>query len=699
MVEDVEIKEHVVSVAVARPLDTLFTYRIKESQLVNAQFGNWVKVPFGRGLTTGYIASLPRVFDPKLEALALEKLKWIEEIGSPKRIPPAEILDLAQWSHRYYLTPLGEALSVAYPKSLHEPAARPKKEKGDKDLERAISSQALAHSVTLNTEQQQAVVQFTQKIDNKPARALLEGVTGSGKTEVYGAIAREYLKRDRGVLYLLPEIALTAQSRERLEKLLGRSVVLWHSAISEGERKRDYELLLSGKRQVVLGARSALFAPIHNLGLIIVDEEHDSSYKQEERFRYHARDLAFVRAEKVGASLLLGSATPSLETLEKVRTGKIQHLRLSRKFHQEMMDASDEIQSTTTLNTPLKIELIDLTEAPMTEGVQSPLSEEVVNALRDVKAKNEQALIFLNRKGFAPVLMCFDCKFIYECENCSSKLTYYERGHRLVCHFCGAKRKPEDTCPKCLSQEVHPVGAGTEALEEDLLRILAEAKTLRLDRSVITSAKRLENTIRSFREEKADFLIGTQMIAKGHDFSKVSLVVVLMADDLFHAPDFRAPERALQTLLQVAGRGGRAGQKSRVLIQTYQPEHPVFGAMIDDTLRQEFLESERQLRMDLKFPPFFRVTRLRLESPTQDLRSAENLAHALKSEASRSHPEVEILGPAIPLMERIEGKYRVDIHLRGAQVGGLQHLARSAIDWSHSKGLTLVVDVDPLSLG
>jgi len=676
----------VVSVAIPRPIDTLYTYRVPEGGAASCVFGNWVKVPFGKAQTVGYIASLPRDYDEKFDQVAASALKSITEFGDVERVPTDTLFKLAKWASTYYLAPLGEALSTLYPKSVHtlSVALRSKAPRKKKAAPRVLQSQKTLSG--FNSEQQSICNHFHELRSHSLVRALIEGVTGSGKTEVYLACASQILAENKGFIFLLPEIALTAQMRDRVEQALGEPVILWHSAVTPSKRASEYDDLRSGKVRIVLGARSAIFAPVKNLGLIVVDEEHDGSYKQEERFRYHARDLAYVRADFEKAHLILGSATPSLETLERVLLKKIAHFKLTQKFH--------------VVEEP-EIFFEDLTTAEMPDNIQSHLTVTAVEMLQATIQKGEQALLYLNRKGYSPILMCFDCKHIHSCQKCSSRLTFYDRKQRLVCHLCGYQEKPKPACPSCLGLEVYPVGAGTEAVEEDLKILMPEARVLRLDRSVVTSASRLEKIINEFKEGKADILVGTQMIAKGHDFSRVSLVVVLLADDLFYAPDFRAPERALQTLLQVSGRAGRAGNRAKILIQTYQPEHPVLQVLGGGKLKKDFLESERLLRKELNFPPFCRVIRLRIESTQQNLKQAERIAEQLKMETQALQPgeTVQVLGPAIPSHERIDGVYRVDIHLRGQSVSGLRHIAKTAIGICQNARISLVVDVDPLSLG
>ncbi len=677
----------IVSVAVPRPLDSSFTYLVSEQSKAVGP-GYWVRVPFGRSTVIGFVVDIPKPLSELPASLDAGKLKVILESGSENdRIPP-DIFALCAWASRYYAQPLGELLAAASP-----PASlglRSTKREA-KHLSREMVEQ---REIFLNAEQAAALAgleAIRTRIDGKTKVALLHGVTGSGKTEVYIELAKRALKEGKGVLLLVPEIALTSQLHGRLESGIGEQVARWHSAMPDAKRRDQGAALRSGEIRVVVGARSAVFAPIKDIGLIIVDEEHDPTYKQEERVRYHARDLAIVRGKNADAIVVLGSATPSLETRERVREGKYERFELSARFTTGGMPA---------------IEIIDLGDEPLIEGIQAPIAEKTLAAIRETIGRDEQVMIYLNRRGFAAFLRCRDCGEVSECPNCSISLTVHRRSRELRCHVCGHADRIPDTCEKCQSADLDPIGAGTESLEEEIPKLLPEAKILRLDRDAVTSASRLEKTLTAFRNGEAQILLGTQMLAKGHDFPKVTLVVVILADALFRYPDFRAPERALQILSQVSGRAGRGSLPGRVFIQTYQPDAPVLSVLLGEQTEDSFLKGELELREALDYPPFGRMARLRVESTerSEAVGHCEAIANELRAsrglvEKDETDLRLEILGPSEAFLERAKGIYRWDILIKSSSIRALSHLVAIAKQHSLREKRTLLVDVDPYGLG
>ncbi|MBU6376078.1 MAG: primosomal protein N' [Bdellovibrionales bacterium] len=676
-----------VSVAVPRPLDSIFTYRISEELAARAKVGSWVLVPFGKSKLHAFIIDGPKSPESIPEGLDFEKLKTVLEVGPESAIIPSDVLALCRWTNEYYHSPLGEVLHAAMPASAL----------GLKNAKREPRELKAEHPQTgvpktLTAMQQEAVSKLEHlRVEAKGASgrsrvALLHGVTGSGKTEVYLTLARNVLREGRSVLILAPEIALTPQLHENFENALGQKVGLWHSALPDGQRRDQAAAMMSGKLRVVVGARSAVFCPLLDLGLIVVDEEHDSTYKQEDRVRYQARDLAVVRGKITDSLVILGSATPSMETLERVRQEKYQRIELTERV----------------MSRPLPdIEVVSLSEEPKVDGIQAVLAEKTLQSIREVLDSGNQAMVFLNRRGFAAFLICEDCSEVSGCPHCSISLTVHRRDRELRCHVCGYSERIPQACASCRSDRLLPVGAGTESLEEELPALLPQAKVLRLDRDQITSATRLSETLERFRRKEANLLLGTQMLVKGHDFPGVTLVVVILADALFRYPDFRAPERALQILTQVSGRAGRGDVPGKVMIQTYSPDHPVLQVLQGEISTEVFLEGERELRQALHYPPFGRLARIRVESASRD--QAKHEAHQL-SELIRARLRqgltVELLGPSEAFLERAKGIYRWDLLLKSTSIVELHqlvHLARKARVSGNS--VAVLVDIDPSGIG
>ncbi|MDH5494017.1 MAG: primosomal protein N', partial [Myxococcales bacterium] len=514
---------------------------------------------------------------------------------------------------------------------------------------------------------------------------LLHGVTGSGKTEVYLRIIAEARVRGLGALLLVPEISLTPQLVSRFRARFGDDIAVLHSGLSERRRDRAWRGLRSGELRIAIGARSALFSPIQQLGVIVVDEEHDSSFKQEEGFRYHARDMALLRAHRAGAVCVLGSATPSVESYHLAEEGRLRLLRMPERATPHALPA---------------VEIVDLGRHRHGPSGSRMLSGPLHAALEGCLEAQGQAILFLNRRGFAPALRCTACEEILQCPACSVSLTEHRRAGRLRCHYCDYHAPPGDRCPHCGAEALERLGLGTEQLEDTLAEVFAPARVARLDRDT-ASAGGVEAILDRFRAREIDILVGTQMVTKGHDVPGVTLVGVILADHSLAFPDFRAAERTFQLISQVSGRAGRGSLPGRVVLQTFQPEHPaVRRAAAHDYLG--FYEAELRDRRELGYAPFSRLVAVRADAADEE--RARAAIEALGALAA-AHPSVRahrvaLLGPAPAPIARLRGRFRYRLMLRSGDRAALRAVALTLVR-RIEEGLSPArasVDIDPVSM-
>ncbi len=512
---------------------------------------------------------------------------------------------------------------------------------------------------------------------------LLHGVTGSGKTEVYLTAIEAVLAQGRGALLLVPEIALTPAVAGQFYARFGDRVAILHSAFTDVERSEQWRRIQSGAASVVVGTRSGVFAPVRNLGLIVVDEEHDGSYKQEETPRYNGRDVALVRAQAADAVVVLGSATPSLESRYNAERGKYTLLELPGRIEARPMPA---------------VELIDMREEFLETRQQATFSRKLVDAIGARIENGEQTIVLLNRRGFSSFVACRACGERVQCINCSLTLTFHKRDRRLLCHYCGYAEKVPSLCPKCQSEHIYFLGVGSEKVEEELHRAFPAARIARLDRDTVTGKRQYETVLQDFREGNYDILVGTQMIAKGHDIPNVTLVGVISADMGLGMPDFRAAERTFQLLTQVAGRAGRGDVPGIVLIQTINPDHyAVRMAAAHDF--QAFYEKELNFRRMMHYPPFTAMANLLVRSEKQEMamRMSTELGHLLTPPTAG----LRVMGPAEAPVPRLKNEYRYQFLIKAASRKALNELLQRARGYAveHKWGPTaLVIDVDPLTL-
>ena len=516
---------------------------------------------------------------------------------------------------------------------------------------------------------------------------LLHGVTGSGKTEVYMRAVQETLARGKTAIILVPEIALTLWIGRQCRAWFGarfEGVAVLHSALSDVERAREWWRVRNGEARVVVGTRSAIFAPLENLGLIIVDEEQESSYKQEETPRYHGRDVAIVRAKMENAAALLGSATPSLETYHHARSGKYELLTLASRVEKRAMAG---------------VEIVDLRKDFAKTHQTSPISATLHVAIQECLAQKTQALVLINRRGYSWSVLCRSCGASVQCDNCSISMTHHKQRNRLECHYCGSLKPIPKQCPKCQSKYVYFFGEGSEHLEERLRKEFPRARIARLDRDTARTKRQYQETLGAFAGGALDVLVGTQMLAKGHDFQRVTLVGVISADSSLSLPDFRAAERTFQLLTQVAGRAGRGELPGRVLIQTFYPEHYA----IQDAVKQDypaFYERETQFRRAMAYPPFSSLANVIIRNT--DLEKAIRWSRQL-SEYFSPHDGrgLRILGPAAAPLAKLKKEHRFQFLLKSPKRSLLAKVLGGAMSYLELKEIpetAVLVDMDPLSL-
>ncbi len=544
-----------------------------------------------------------------------------------------------------------------------------------------------SQDLCLNQEQDLALRQIEQRIQSGESHSfLLHGVTGSGKTEVYLQAIRFARSLDLQAIVLVPEIALTPQTVERFKSRFGEEVAVLHSRLSAGERYDQWRRIRSGEASVVVGARSALFAPFTRLGLIIIDEEHETSYKQSENPKYHARDTAWMRCRLENAVLVLGSATPSLETYYKAEQGQITKLTLPERVTGETLP---------------KVTIVDMREE-LKAGNRNPFSRVLQERIRATLAEGRQSIIFLNRRGFSTFVLCRECGLVLRCPHCDVSLTYHAGSRQLVCHYCQYTQACPDLCPQCKSHHIRYFGIGTERVEEEAKKLFPDLRVLRMDMDTTGRKGDHERILAQFRSHKADMLVGTQMIAKGLDFENVTLVGVITADTALNFPDYVSAERTFQLMTQVAGRAGRGEYPGDVVIQTYAPDHYSIELSKNHDYNGFYTE-EMQYRSQLRYPPLSKVVSVLIWGPNEKavIATAEQMARLIES-AIPSAEEFHLMGPVPALMSRIKKNYRWQMHLLG--YGGIHpaeifrdHL-QEMYQMAKQAGTHVSLDVDPIGM-
>ncbi|UOR12779.1 primosomal protein N' [Halobacillus amylolyticus] len=538
----------------------------------------------------------------------------------------------------------------------------------------------------LTAEQQTAIEPVLATIERKEHDVfLLHGVTGSGKTEVYLQSIQRVIDDEQEAIMLVPEIALTPQMVERFKGRFGSNVAVLHSALSAGEKYDEWRKIQRKEVQVVVGARSAIFAPFTNIGIIIIDEEHESSYKQEDRTRYHARDVAVERGKIHSCPIILGSATPALETYARAVKGNYHLLTLSKRMNDATMP---------------KAELIDMRDE-LHDGNRSMFSRVLKEKIEDRIAKGEQVVLFLNRRGYATFVMCRDCGHVKECPHCDIALTYHRRQERLKCHYCSHEEPMPNQCPECESKTIRYFGTGTQKVEEALQQLIPEARVIRMDVDTTRRKGAHERLLNQFGEKQADVLLGTQMIAKGLDFGNVTLVGVLAADSLLNLPDFRASEKTFQLLTQVSGRAGRHNLPGEVIVQTYTPEH--YSIQLSSEYNYEaFFAEEMKLRKAFRYPPYYFLTLFTVSHPNQ-LKVQEVTQKIVQFMRQKLTDEADVLGPTPSALTRINDRYRYQCMVKYKKEPEQRKLVQRILHYyedemKQENGLQITVDFQPYQL-
>jgi len=728
----------IIKVAMPVPLDRLFDYRLP-ADLPIPDIGARVSAQFGSRRMTGVVLALAENSE-----LPASKLKNLVAVIDTTAVLPTSLLELLRWTAGYYHYPVGEVLAAALPATLRsgKPAeiettvswrlTEPGRGSDPQQLKRAPVQQQLLQQLQesgeiLNREQLEElsanwrnamrglvdkglVEELRETVKPKPAGEpvggptlnpeqaaaaesinaangyqafLLSGVTGSGKTEVYPAAIDRQLAAGKQVLMLVPEIGLTPQLVARLQQRIAQPVLALHSGLSDGQRHNAWLQAATGEPLVVLGTRSAIFTPLPRLGLVIVDEEHDRSFKQQDGFRYHARDIAVMRASRERVPVVLGSATPSLESMHNVASGNYSLLDLTIRAGGAQLP---------------RIGLIDMKQHSVHDGLSPPL----VTAIGERLDRGEQSLLFLNRRGYAPVIMCRDCGWIQHCPRCDAHMIMHRQKNLSRCHHCGSETPLPTACPGCESTNLKPVGEGTERVEQALAKLFPAARIDRIDRDTTARKGALEQKLKAIHDHQVDIVVGTQMLSKGHDFPMITLVGVLNADQGLYGVDFRGPEHLIQQVMQVSGRAGRAEHEGEVLIQTWHPQHPVFQALMTHDYGQ-FVEAALHERQAAGFPPYTNFVLLRAEStaPVKALAFLDQVAK-IGTGLAAQYKGVQIFDAISAPMEKRAGRYRAQLLVsangRGLLHQLLNHWLPRIENLPDARKVRWSVDVDPVDM-
>lgn len=636
-------------IAIPTPLRQLFDYLPpKNCNLQALQPGMRIQVPLKQRELVGIL--IATTTEP---SYPWDKLKSASAIMDSEPIIPMDIWKLCHWASDYYHYPLGEVLAGALPVLLRQG----KPAEFSKNFTLPAPNKKIKEPLSLNAAQQNAF-HLIQAGLNGFHTFLLDGITGSGKTEVYLQVMTEVLNQQKQILVLVPEIGLTPQTIQRFRERYNISIVALHSKLNNKKRLDAWLAAKNGTAKIIIGTRSAIFTPFLRLGLIIVDEEHDLSFKQQEGFRYHARDLAIMRAHLNNIPIILGSATPCLETLHNAKQNRYSHLRLPERAGAAKLP---------------EIRILDICKTPLEQGLSPTLLKEM-----DLHLKNkEQVMLFLNRRGFAPVLMCHSCGWMAHCKRCDIRMTYHQFPERLHCHHCETRKNVIKHCEKCGEKQLIAIGLGTERLEQVLEKHFPNMSIARIDRDTTQKKNALEKLLDSIHNGEHQIIIGTQMLAKGHHFPHVTLVAIIDADGGFFSSDFRALERMGQLLLQVGGRAGREEKPGKIMIQTHHPEHPLLHQLLRQSYH-DFAMSLLKEREQAQLPPYFFFALFRAEG--YDAAHAENFLQHIKTHINNiANATIRVSGPIPAPMPRRAGRYRAQLLIQSRHRPALQHFLKNLL--------------------
>ncbi len=673
-------------IAVHAPFYQLLTYKVPTELISDLKTGVWVNIPLGKRKSSSgvFINFIQEDQIPK--EISLAQIKDVLEIVTRQWYLPPAYVEWGKWLADYYIYPFGLVLDLMLP-------IKPLSSKKVKPLE-SLAVQKESQSKTLLPEQQMIADKI--KVYQNFGVHFIFGVTGSGKTEIYLDLFEEVIKKNKKGLFLLPEISLTPQMIRRFSERLGQNVAILHSQLTRAQQNNQWWSIVSGNAKILIGARSALFCPIEDLGLIIIDEEHDSSFKQDSKLRYHARNAAIVLAQKKNIPIVLGSATPSAESWSNL---------VKNKYHLY------ELKNRAVSLYPPYFEIIDL-KNKSTKKTHPPvdlphwLSPELYNHTSEALNNGEQVAFFLNRRGTASSVFCDQCGYHVECPNCSISLTLHKH-NMLVCHYCGYQQSNPQHCPSCKEGVLKPLGLGTEQIEQDIKKIFPNKRSTRIDRDEITDIKELSQIISSIERQEIDILIGTQMISKGLDFKNLKTVGFVLADMGLNLPDFRAQEKSFQLILQMSGRAGRhaleQNQRGAVLIQTYYPQNPLFKWATQNDY-QTFITEELRQRQELSYPPFGRMAFFVIQGRFLDKvhLTAQELNQFILNKIKKSSGEIrqiQILGPTPCALQKVRNQFRYQLILKAPLETPLSALCRWVIEnFSLASSVEINVDIDPLHL-